>query len=187
MDVAMESGSSSPPALSAAVAERAKGPLVYAAGHAQRGRHEEDPKTPTIDQLRKEIDRGQTGDKAPGVDPAAAPLGTDDEAGGNPPTAEQRAMEAEAQRHEDPKRPSGGGGATESIRNAEEPEGLAARLADAERPTDGGGAHESVRAGAELTERGGRVAEVLPGAEDNPDGALGDDALGSQDRPSAEP
>ena len=52
--------------------------------------------TPTVDQLRKEIDRGQTADKTPGVDPAAAPLGTDDEAGGNPPTAEQRAMEAEA-------------------------------------------------------------------------------------------
>ena len=42
--------------------------------------------SPTVDQLRKEIDRGQAGDKAPGVDPAAAPLGTDDEAGGNPPT-----------------------------------------------------------------------------------------------------
>jgi len=82
--------------------------------------------TPTVDQLRKEIDRGQAGDKAPGVDPAAAPLGTDDEAGGNPPTPEQRAMEVEAQRREDPKRPTGGAEATESIRNAEHPEGAGA-------------------------------------------------------------
>ena len=30
------------------------------------------------------IDSGATGDKVPGFDPAAAPLGTDDEAGGAP-------------------------------------------------------------------------------------------------------
>ena len=99
--------------------------------------------TPTVDQLRKEIDRGETGDRAPGVDPAAAPLGTDDEAGGNPPTREQRAMEAEAQRHEDPNRPTGGAEATESIRNADEPDELTGRYAEADRPTEGGGAHES--------------------------------------------
>src|SRR3954447_18154762 len=33
------------------------------------------------------IDRGLTGDKGPGFDPAAAPLGTDAEAAGAPPPA----------------------------------------------------------------------------------------------------
>lgn len=37
------------------------------------------------DQLRDDIDRGRTGDKVRFPDPAAAPLGTDDEAAGNPP------------------------------------------------------------------------------------------------------
>jgi hypothetical protein len=32
-----------------------------------------------VDRLRADIDRGKTGDKAPAADPAAAPLGTDDE------------------------------------------------------------------------------------------------------------
>ena len=123
--------------------------------------------TPTVDQLRKEIDRGQAGDKTPGVDPAAAPLGTDDEAGGNPPTPEQRAIEAEAQRCEDPKRPTAGAEATESIRNAEDPDGLAPRGADADRPSEGGGAHESIRGREELQERGGQVAEVIPSREDD--------------------
>ncbi|MDR6954872.1 hypothetical protein J2X65_004248 [Ancylobacter sp. 3268] len=38
----------------------------------------------TSDQLRTEIDRGRAGDKVPFRDPAAAPLGTDDEAAGLP-------------------------------------------------------------------------------------------------------
>ena len=96
-------------------------------------------------------------------------------------------MEAAAQSHEDPKRPSGGGEATESLGNAEEPEGLAGRLADAERLTGGGGANESVRAGAELTERGGRVAEVVPSREGDAAGTLTDDPSPAQDRRSAEP
>ena len=33
-------------------------------------------------QAKGAIDSGRTGDKVPGFDPAAAPLGTDDEAGG---------------------------------------------------------------------------------------------------------
>lgn len=37
-------------------------------------------------QLRAEVDSGQTGDKVPFPDPAAAPLGTDDEAGGATPS-----------------------------------------------------------------------------------------------------
>lgn len=35
--------------------------------------------------LRAAIDRGETGDKVPYGDPAAVPLGTDDEAAGMPP------------------------------------------------------------------------------------------------------
>ncbi|XEX99088.1 hypothetical protein P7L64_03785 (plasmid) [Tistrella bauzanensis] len=42
---------------------------------------------PTAAQLRDRIDRGETGDKVPLVDPAAAGLGTDDEAAGTPPDA----------------------------------------------------------------------------------------------------
>lgn len=44
-----------------------------------------DPARPTenTEQLRITIDRGHGGDKVDAPDPAAAPLGTDDEAGGN--------------------------------------------------------------------------------------------------------
>lgn len=38
-------------------------------------------------QVRGDIDAGRTGDKARGVDPAAAPMETDAEAGGAPPSA----------------------------------------------------------------------------------------------------
>lgn len=38
----------------------------------------------TVDQLRADIDSGRTGDKVPGRDLAAAPLGTDEEAAGTP-------------------------------------------------------------------------------------------------------
>jgi hypothetical protein len=37
-----------------------------------------------VDQLRDDIDRGRTGDKVEGSDPAAVPLGTDEEAAGTP-------------------------------------------------------------------------------------------------------
>ncbi len=43
-----------------------------------------DQATKNMSQLRAEIDAGETGDKIPFPDPAAAPLGTDDEAGGAP-------------------------------------------------------------------------------------------------------
>jgi hypothetical protein len=43
---------------------------------------------PTTAQLRDDIDRGLTGDKVRAIDPAAAPLGTDDEAAGTPPSGE---------------------------------------------------------------------------------------------------
>ena len=39
----------------------------------------------TSAQLRDDIDSGRTGDKVSWPDPAAAPLGTDDEAAGMPP------------------------------------------------------------------------------------------------------
>lgn len=57
----------------------------------------------TTDQLRNDIDSGRTGDKIPFPDPAAAPLGTDDEAAGQPTdprTVEQvrRAEWAKAER-----------------------------------------------------------------------------------------
>jgi hypothetical protein len=38
----------------------------------------------TVEQLRSDIDHGRTGDKVEGSDPAAAPLGTDEEAAGTP-------------------------------------------------------------------------------------------------------
>jgi hypothetical protein len=50
---------------------------------------------PTIDELRHRIDQEGAGDKVPFPDPAASPLGTDDEAAGTPPTPRQRATAAE--------------------------------------------------------------------------------------------
>ena len=46
-----------------------------------------------VDQLRADIDSGRTGDKIPFPDPAAAPLGTDAEAAGFPPTRRELRME----------------------------------------------------------------------------------------------
>lgn len=39
--------------------------------------------------LKGDIDAGRTGDKTPGFDPGAAPLGTDEEAAGTPTAQEQ--------------------------------------------------------------------------------------------------
>jgi hypothetical protein len=51
--------------------------------------NETDPTTRTpnmaAQHLRASIDRGETGDKVPAADPAASPLGTDDEAAGMRP------------------------------------------------------------------------------------------------------
>ena len=44
------------------------------------------PRGSTSAQLKNDIDSGRTGDKVPQFDPAAAPLGTDDEAAGTPPS-----------------------------------------------------------------------------------------------------
>lgn len=48
------------------------------------------------DALRHDIDTGRTGDKVDFVDPAAAPLGTDAEAGGTSPTARELSRETVA-------------------------------------------------------------------------------------------
>ncbi len=41
----------------------------------------------SVDMLRSQIDAGRTSDKVAGFDPAAAPLGTDEEAAGTPITS----------------------------------------------------------------------------------------------------
>jgi hypothetical protein len=46
------------------------------------------PRHSTTEQLRQDIDRGRTGDKIKVSDPAAAPLGTDEEAAGTPTPGE---------------------------------------------------------------------------------------------------
>ena len=50
-------------------------------------------RAPTSDEIRRRIDSGEAADKVDFPDPAAAPLGTDAEAGGAPPgeTARERA------------------------------------------------------------------------------------------------
>jgi hypothetical protein len=42
------------------------------------------PSRQTVEQLRADVDRGRAGDKVAWPDPAAAPLGSDDEAAGTP-------------------------------------------------------------------------------------------------------
>lgn len=63
----------------------------------------DDPK-PNAVQLRGDIDRGATGDKAPGVDPAAAPMETDAEAGGAGPSPAEikQARQAEHRPNKNP-------------------------------------------------------------------------------------
>jgi hypothetical protein len=41
---------------------------------------------PTTAKLKHDINRGRGGDKVDAIDPAAAPLGTDEEAAGTPPS-----------------------------------------------------------------------------------------------------
>jgi hypothetical protein len=45
----------------------------------------------TVDQLRADIDHGRTGDKVASSDPAAVPLGADEEAAGTPVSSKQAA------------------------------------------------------------------------------------------------
>lgn len=60
----------------------------------------------TTARLRGAIDRGATGDKIGFPDPAATPLGTDDEAAGTPPSAEavRQAASTEIRRADAPVR-----------------------------------------------------------------------------------
>lgn len=60
----------------------------------------------TSEQLRHDIDSGLTGDKAPGFDPAAAPMNADAEAGGAAPTAAEIAETREAERRPASKQPN---------------------------------------------------------------------------------
>jgi hypothetical protein len=46
----------------------------------------------TVERLRADIDSGRTRDKIPASDPAAAPLGTDEEAAGTPISVERVAL-----------------------------------------------------------------------------------------------
>lgn len=52
--------------------------------------------------LRDDIDSGRTGSKVAFADPAAAPLGTDDEAGGNTPRADQVDLARRQERFDHP-------------------------------------------------------------------------------------
>lgn len=52
-----------------------------------------------MNRLRDHIDRGGSADKVAAIDPAAAPLGTDAEAAGTPPTPDEVAMAREAEAH----------------------------------------------------------------------------------------
>ncbi len=66
------------------------------------------PRSATPAQLRHDIDSGRTGDKVPFPDPAAAPLGTDEEAAGTPVSgrAAAAARRAETARRDEPPRPN---------------------------------------------------------------------------------
>ena len=59
----------------------------------------------TTEQLRDDIDRGRTGEKVNVSDPAAAPLGTDEEAAGTPIDAKLVAEVRERERAKAPRRP----------------------------------------------------------------------------------
>jgi hypothetical protein len=68
-----------------------------ASSSSPKAGHRLNSKTPveTTEQLRIAIDQGHSGSKVDATDPAAAPLGTDDEAGGTPnSTAQVRAAAA---------------------------------------------------------------------------------------------
>jgi len=60
----------------------------------------------TAERLRADIDSGKTGDKVAAPDPSAAPLGTDEEAGGmtTPEEALEKARQAELRLGENARR-----------------------------------------------------------------------------------
>lgn len=61
--------------------------------HDKTSKHD----APTSAQLRDDIDSGRTGDKIGFPDPAASPLGTDAEAGGNSATPEELKIARQAE------------------------------------------------------------------------------------------
>ncbi len=63
----------------------------------------------TIDRLRADIDAGRTRDKIPNSDPAAAPLGTDEEAAGTPISSAAVAMARDAEVDTAPRQKEDGG------------------------------------------------------------------------------
>ncbi|MDQ7264157.1 hypothetical protein NM680_20445, partial [Paracoccus sp. PS-1] len=63
---------------------RAPGPETEAEAETEAERRPEESRGANPSRLRAEIDAGRTGDKLGFPDPAAAPLGTDDEAAGTP-------------------------------------------------------------------------------------------------------
>lgn len=73
----------------------------------------DDPKSEprTTARLKDDIDSGRTEDKVAFFDPAASPLGTDDEAAGTTPSAERIAVaeetEADPIRYSDPQQKGG--------------------------------------------------------------------------------
>jgi hypothetical protein len=64
------------------------------------------PEPSTIERQRDDIDRGATHDKVPGHDPAAAPLGADEEAAGTPVANATVAQDQHRQRHSDGEAPA---------------------------------------------------------------------------------
>jgi hypothetical protein len=69
---------------------------------------------PTVAMLKGDIDSGRSGDKNPVFDPGLAPLGTDDEAAGTPPSSFQVAL---ARRYENIERWIKGGQKTGDAHN----------------------------------------------------------------------
>jgi len=63
-------------------------------------------RTATTEQLRRDIDSGRTGEKVAYPDPATVPLGGDDEAAGHPPPREElQALREREARKAPPDRP----------------------------------------------------------------------------------
>ncbi|AWJ84724.1 hypothetical protein TSH58p_15035 [Azospirillum sp. TSH58] len=84
------------------------------------------PDTPNAgaQRLRDAIDKGLTGDKIPASDPAAAPLGTDDEAAGTRPPPTASAQDAAAP---DARAPSGHSKGADAFRKGDLPFGEGTR------------------------------------------------------------
>jgi hypothetical protein len=72
---------------------------------------------PTVAMLKGDIDSGQTGDKNPVFDPSLAPLGTDDEAAGHPPSPLRVAL---ARRYENIERWAKGGWKSSAAHNKQD-------------------------------------------------------------------